>query len=142
MMFDSVGYAWRDISLELDTNNSPHISYYYCSGGVCGIKYARGTFVGIEESHTGVRIKGLKMKILPSISYGTINIEHSLKNEGAALIEIYDTSGAKKKSIKLTDWHPGHYQEILNLNDLASGIYFVVLKQNNEKVSKKFLLIR
>ncbi|MEO0127636.1 MAG: T9SS type A sorting domain-containing protein [candidate division WOR-3 bacterium] len=144
MMFDSVGYAWRDISLDLDTNNNPHLSYYYCPGGVCGIRYAKCTFVGVEENDAGYRMydTGLKMEILPSISYDVLNIEYDLKNWGGVSMEIYDITGARRKSIKLVNCHPGHHQKAMNLADLVSGVYFLVLKQGSEKVSKKFILMR
>ncbi len=37
---------------------------------------------------------------------------------------------------------PGFYKIALDTKNLLSGVYFVVLKQNNEQISKKFLLIR
>jgi len=37
---------------------------------------------------------------------------------------------------------PGYYQERIDTKDLPSGIYFVVLRQDNDKVSKKFLLVK
>jgi len=37
---------------------------------------------------------------------------------------------------------PGYYQEKIDTKDLPSGIYFVVLRQDNAKVSKKFLFVK
>lgn len=82
------------------------------------------------------------MQIFPNISYGVLNIQCNLKNKGDGEIEIYDATGTKRKSIKLANRQTGYHKEVLNLDGLASGIYFMVLKQNEEKVSKKFLLIR
>lgn len=143
-IWHDVGYVdtinSRVYKLAIDRNGCLHLAYAGFSTE--GLRYARGTFVGIEESHTGVRIQGLKMKIIPSISYGALNIEYSLKNEGAVMIEIYDISGAKRKSIKLAHCQPGHYQKTMNLADLASGVYFLVLKQHDVQASEKFLLTR
>ncbi len=62
--------------------------------------------------------------------------------QGDIHIAIYDVMGSIVKSISRTDLKPKYYRETIATNDLSCGIYFVVLKQNNEKVSKKFLLIK
>ncbi|MEO0183446.1 MAG: T9SS type A sorting domain-containing protein [candidate division WOR-3 bacterium] len=133
-------------SLSLDNHISPHLTYSFSpySGNYAGIKYAKGTFVGIEENDAGNRMcgTGLKMQIYPNISYGALNLEYSLKNEGVVMIEIYDVSGAKRKSTELANCLPGHYQKTLNLADLASGVYFIVLKQKKHRTERKFLLLK
>lgn len=63
------------------------------------------------------------------------------KNADDAEIIIYDIIGARRKSIKIENRLSGKYQKRINLAGLSSGVYFVVLEQNNEKVSKKFLLV-
>ncbi len=141
---DSHSVTHHTLSFSLDKNNEPHVVYFSDNGYAGKLKYAKGTFVGIEENDTGYRIHDaeLKIKVYPSISYGLLNIEYNLKNEGNAEIEIYDAIGTRRKLIKLTNCQLGHCEKIINLADLASGVYFVVLRQNNEKVSKKFLLIK
>ncbi|MGB9722103.1 MAG: T9SS type A sorting domain-containing protein [bacterium] len=130
-----------DVAFDLDANNQPNVCYPTSS---YGFKYAKGTFMDIKDNDTGYRIhdKGLRIKVHPNISYGYLTIEYSLRNTGDVEIEIYDVIGAKRKSIKFKNCQSGNYTKILNLSDLASGVYFVALKQNNEKVSKKFILMR
>lgn len=146
--FDDSLHPRGGISFALDRDGNPHIAYTcdYWNGSVniLALKYAKGNFVGIEENTAGYRIHdaGLRMQIFPNISYGVLNIQCNLKNKGDGEIEIYDATGTKRKSIKLANRQTGYHKEVLNLDGLASGIYFMVLKQNEEKVSKKFLLIR
>ena len=109
-----------------------------------GIKYAKGTFVGIEENDTRHRGQDTEfgLKVYPNICYGILNIEYTIARKSEVELAIYDVCGVRIKSIKQKNYLPGNYQKTLNLGALASGIYFVVLKQNNEQVSKKFLFIR
>lgn len=144
---------WHDGG-ELDTLNSvvyklvsdrnDRLHFTYVSGGLPRLKYAQSTSVGVEENYTKYGISGvrLKMEIFPSISYGVLNVEYDLKNWGGVTMEIYDIIGARRKSIKLVNCQPGHHQKAMNLADLVSGVYFLVLKQGSEKVSKKFILMR
>jgi len=37
---------------------------------------------------------------------------------------------------------PGFYQEKIETRNFASGIYFLVLRQDGEKIAKKFLIVR
>ncbi len=129
--------------LVIDRYGRLHLVYVWTGPGF-HIRYARGTFVGIEENDTGYRMheKGLKMDILPNISYGVLNIEYILKNKGEAEIIIYDAIGTRKKSTRLANCLPGHYKNKLSLDDLASGVYFVVLKQNENQASRKFLIAK
>lgn len=137
---DNTGYTLEDISFELDRFGKRHISYELD----WLLKYALGTFVGIAENDEGYWIQDTKcrLKILPSISYGILNIECTIPVQDVVDLAIYNAGGAKIKSIKQKNYLPGSYQQRINISDLASGIYFVVLKQNNEQVSRKFLLIK
>ncbi|HEC79448.1 MAG TPA: hypothetical protein ENI34_09985 [candidate division WOR-3 bacterium] len=36
----------------------------------------------------------------------------------------------------------GNYQKTISTKELESSIYFIVLKYNNQQISKKFLLIK
>ncbi|MGB9721888.1 MAG: T9SS type A sorting domain-containing protein [bacterium] len=141
---DPYSVTFHTVSFCLDNNDQPHVVYFSDNGYAGKLKYAKGTFVGIEENDAGFRIHdaGWRINIHPNISYGYLTIEYSLRNTGDVEIEIYDVIGAKRKSIKFKNCQSGNYTKILNLSDLASGVYFVVLKQNNEQVSKKFLLVK
>ncbi|MGB9722102.1 MAG: T9SS type A sorting domain-containing protein [bacterium] len=139
-----------DITLLLEREGKPCVSFRFSDWdrasqvNYYGVKYAKGTVVGIEDSGPGPLVldKEFKLKVHPNISYGRLTIEYNLQNKGDVEIGIYDVIGAKRKSIKFKNCQSGNYTKILNLSDLASGVYFVALKQNNEKVSKKFLLIK
>jgi len=143
---DTTCYSFdTDISLMLDADDQPHVSYKFekfDSQYVEGVKYAKGTFVGVEEYESGKTKKELELQIFPNPCPGLLNIEYVLQKPGVAEISIYDVTGARKKSIQHQVQPSGWYHEKFDARDLASGVYFIVLKQNNEKISKKFLLIK
>ncbi|MGB9722101.1 MAG: C25 family cysteine peptidase, partial [bacterium] len=78
---------------------------------------------------------------LPTLVKGSLTINYGVPVQGDVQLAIYDATGSVVKSINRTHLKPEYYREIINTEDLSCGIYFVVLKQNNEKVSRKFLLI-
>lgn len=101
-----------------------------------------GNVYGIEERNFGFEIESVELRIYPSVVRNSINIEWTLKKPACIELSIYDATGSKVKTIKETDIPIYHYKEFIDLHDLACGVYFMVLKQNNEEVSKKFILIK
>jgi hypothetical protein len=118
-----------DLNLVFDSNNRPHISYKFVridGRDIVGLKYAKGTFVGVEEYESGKIEKELELQVFPNPTTRRVNIQYTISVQSDIELIIYDV------------W----YQEKLDTRNLPSGVYFIVLKQGNEKVSKKFLLIR
>ncbi|MGB9721889.1 MAG: T9SS type A sorting domain-containing protein, partial [bacterium] len=79
---------------------------------------------------------------LSTIIRSSITIIYGTPEQGALSIDIYDATGSKVKTIMHPDLSPGCHRESVDAKGLASGVYFVVLKQNKGQASKKFLLIR
>jgi hypothetical protein len=38
--------------------------------------------------------------------------------------------------------HPGYYEERIDTRDLANGVYFVVLRQSNDNVTRKCVVLK
>ncbi|MEO0127635.1 MAG: hypothetical protein ABIL44_07795 [candidate division WOR-3 bacterium] len=125
---------------------------YIITGYTCDTLFYRSLYLiktdslcnvyGIGEK-TFVKVNQREgLKISSSLVREFLNIEYSLKKEGWVELSVYGATGSTAKVIKKGELSPGDYQEKIYLGSLASGVYFVVLKQNNENVSKKFLLIK
>jgi hypothetical protein len=69
-------------------------------------------------------------------------ITFGIPREGDITITLYDITGSRAKVIKRENLLPGYYQEKIDVTRLSSGIYFIVLRQANERVSRKCLLIK
>lgn len=80
---------------------------------------------------------------MPTILKNTnVLIKFSIPNEGDVSLSIYDATGARARIINLPNLTSGHHKTKIEAKDLSNGVYFVVLQQNNLKVSKKFILVR
>ncbi|MEO0123961.1 MAG: T9SS type A sorting domain-containing protein [candidate division WOR-3 bacterium] len=140
----SDGVFTCDLGLEMDKYNTIH-AVYSCDSFITGFfKHAWRGLVGIEEVGTRYTMQdaGLNMKVYPSVSYGLLSIEYNLRNGCDAELIVYDITGATRKSIKIGESESGNYRKILNLTNLSGGIYFLVIRQNNKQVSKKFILVK
>ena len=136
-----------NLNLAFDRKDQPHISYKFYqtdidTQSIFGLKYAKGTFVGVEEYKSGKFKKELELQIFPNPTQNSLNIRYVVSKQNTVEISIYDVTGAKEKSIQHEAQPFGWYQEKLDTKELVSGVYFIVLRQGNEKVSKKFLFIK
>lgn len=139
---DEVSFC--DLGLEIDKYNIIH-AVYSCDSFMTGFfKHAWRGLVGINETYSEDRMHktGCRLEVFPNLSRSLLNIKYAPKNEGAAEIIIYDVIGVRRKSMMLQNCLLGSYQKRIDVGDIPSGIYFLVLKQNNEQVSRKFLLIK
>ncbi|MGQ9535230.1 MAG: T9SS type A sorting domain-containing protein [bacterium] len=134
----------KEVSLILDSTGHPNVSYRTLENGMCYMKYSRGTFVGIEEKNTeSTKLDtGLKMEIYPSVVHSVLNVDYMIPKPGDVEVIVYDVTGSVMKSKILLHQHTGYYKEVINSEGLSNGIYFLILKQNDEQVARKFLLIK
>lgn len=79
---------------------------------------------------------------LTTISRDNLIINYSIPVYGDAFLYIYDVTGSMVWVISQENLQPGFYKMTVDTKGFSCGVYFVVLKQNNEKVSKKFLLVK
>ncbi len=139
---DPYVFSYRSVSLCLDDNSEPHVAYIGSISNYNKMKYAKGTFVAVEEASSKMPEPRYALQVYPNPCPGLLNIEYVLQKPGVAEISIYDVTGARKQLIQHEAQPSGWYQEKIDTKEFASGVYFIVLRQGNDKVSKKFLLIR
>ena len=128
-----------DISFALGNNDRPHVCY---PAADIYFKYAKGTFVGVDETSGMLPGARFELQVYPNPSRGIANIAYTLLEHSEIALSIYDVAGVMVEQIKQGYLGPGYYQEKIDTGNLSSGVYFIVLKQDNKKVSKKFLLIK
>ncbi len=95
-----------------------------------------------EGKRSEIKEASIGFNIYPNISSGLLNVEWIQGFQGGIELTIYDVCGKRVKSITERNCPIGNCKKTLNISDLASGIYFIVLKQNDKQVSKKFAIIR
>jgi hypothetical protein len=145
---DSTMDNMGDISLALDNVDQPHVFFRFSDwdsvGQVnfCGIKYAKGTFTGVEETSSMLPGARFELRVYPNPSRGTAKIAYDLHKHSEIALSIYDVAGVMVEQIKQGYLGPGYYREEVNTKYLSSGVYFIVLKQDNDKVTRKFLVVK
>ncbi|HEC79056.1 MAG TPA: T9SS type A sorting domain-containing protein [candidate division WOR-3 bacterium] len=129
--------AMGNVCLKLNGNSNPHVSY---DGGL--LNYAWGSFAGVVEKQLSPRNKKCRIRVFPNISSGVLNTEYTLPVKTKIELSLYDIYGAKIKIFENSISLPGSYQKMIDISSFSNGVYFIVLKQNNEQVARKFLLIK
>ena len=141
---DPDAMTYRSVSFCLDGNDNPYVAYMTSGPGNCyRLKYAKGTFTGIAENKkSNPKPKEYRLRVYPDIISCYLNIEYTLLMKGKIELALYDIAGIRVKMIEQGFYLPGDYQKMVEIGNLAGGVYFIVLKQNDKQVSEKFLLIR
>ena len=121
-------------------NSGNNYLQYRPSETYCQVLIAPGgnQSVGSEEVlPTQLTIKGLSTIVNQKlvISYGT-------PEQGDILLSIYDVVGVKVRWGSESNISPGYHNKTINITDMANGVYFIVLEQNNKQIMRKFLLVR
>ena len=69
-------------------------------------------------------------------------IKYALPKEGLVSLKIYDITGQEIKTLINENEQPGIYNVTFNASDLASGVYFYVLKEAEFSQTRKLLLLK
>jgi hypothetical protein len=69
-------------------------------------------------------------------------IKFGVPAEGDVYLSVYDVTGVCVTTINCGVLAPGYYERIVDLRNMASGIYFALLEQSNDKESSKFIILR
>ena len=70
-------------------------------------------------------------------------IGYEIPRKSMITINVYNTLGQLVKTLVNTEQNAGYYSIAVNMEDLASGVYFYSLKTDNNLLdTKKFILIK
>jgi len=69
-------------------------------------------------------------------------LTYGISMQGDVSITIYDATGSKVKSMVCLDLQSGYYEEFMDVRKFSCGVYFLELKQNEKKVSRKLLVVK
>ncbi len=68
------------------------------------------------------------IELSPNPAEGTVNVDYKLIENGLTRIFITNNFGKVVKTILNEDISKGKYSEVVNLKDLSSGLYFIMLR--------------
>ncbi len=99
--------------------------------------------IQVQAACNGVSIKEQNLEeiftISPNPNSGFINLQFTIYEQGFTIIDLFDVSGVKVKSIINEIRTPGTYEMEIDLNDIPVGIYFCTLKTNKGIQTKKII---
>jgi hypothetical protein len=114
---------------------------YLPSQTICRVLDDRGG--GCQSSGSGEMVPvALCITEMPTISSNNCVIKFGVPHKKDITISVYDATGSRVELVKRKNIPEGYYQERLDTKAFANGIYFLVLKQGNDMVNRKFLVIR
>jgi hypothetical protein len=113
---------------------------YRPSQTTCLVEYGPGG--GQSAGSNTIVPEHLCITWMPTLFKERTTIKYGIPVKNKIDLAVYNILGARVRTIKHEELIPGYYEDRINIRDLSSGVYFIVLRQNDEKVSKKFLLIK
>jgi spore coat protein CotH/photosystem II stability/assembly factor-like uncharacterized protein len=96
----------------------------------------------IQEDKSNIPEKFVLHQNYPNPFNSATVISFEIPNPGWVAIEIYDVLGRKVKTLYSGHTEPGHYQVHFDAKDIASGVYFYVLRAEKTLIAKKMVLIK
>ncbi len=79
---------------------------------------------------------------MPTFCSKMLLMKYGIPIANAIDLVIYDIAGSRILMKKIGSLRPGYYEERIDLADLSNGVYYMVIRQGKEKVTKKFLVVR
>ncbi len=96
---------------------------------------------GIEEDKK-LEIKTTKLEISPNPFIHSTTISYYLSAKSKVSLEIYDIGGRKIDELVKEIKSPGEYTVYWKTDNISGGIYFCILKSENEQLVKKFIVMK
>jgi len=93
---------------------------------------------GIKENTNFIS----QLNVFPNPASDITNISYSLSQAKTISIELVDIRGAVIKQLYEQNDAPGFHSQILNLQGVASGVYFIKTSANQQKISQKLITVQ
>jgi hypothetical protein len=97
---------------------------------------------GVEETSNKSLKRRLNLKVAPQPTKNSFLLEYNITNNSILALDILDTLGRIKKTIKKEQAKIGSYQLNIDISDLSAGVYFVRLQQDNEQVVERIVVVK
>ncbi len=113
---------------------------YWLQGAIInGVKFGTITDVSNKRITTPFNFK---IEAYPNPFNSTVTLNVSLPTSGLISVSIYNILGQKIKAIFENYKSAGNYSLKYNADNLNSGVYFILLKQNQMITTQKIILLK
>ena len=107
--------------------------------GVANVKNVEGASGKIIEQDLNTSISNVQL--FPNPTKGQLNISAKISTDGPVALSIIDMQGREVMGFPKINTVGNYFQEILNVTELNSGIYFFQLKNGHEVKTGRFIKI-
>ena len=114
----------------------------YVSDGISIGIYRFTDPAGVNDPATSIPIKFSLSPVYPNPFNSTTTIEYTLPHASEITLSLYNLSGRKVKTLVNGRMQAGVHQTILDVGDMASGLYFVKLAEVGQSVTQKIMLVK
>jgi hypothetical protein len=119
-------------------NADNNYNQYRPSQSTCQVVGGGG---GQSSGEEVIKPSSLYLADVPILAQQGLTLDYGIPITGEIIVSLYDETGALVKTIIKTKKQAGYHKQIISTDNLANGIYFVVLEQNQQSISKKLLII-
>ncbi len=114
-------------------------SYYLQGAIINGI--TMGTIVGVEKEDNTIP-NNFSLRAYPNPFNSLTTLEINLPITGLTELSVYNILGQRITTLIDEQKTPGNHKIKFNANHLSSGVYFVLLKQNELVTKQKIILLK
>ncbi len=93
---------------------------------------------GVKEINSSVS----QISVFPNPATDITTISYYLKQNQTIKIDLISINGTVVKQLYNQEETPGFHSQILNLQGVASGVYFIKTSANQQKVSQKLITVQ
>jgi hypothetical protein len=98
---------------------------------------------GQSASSNTVVPEHLCITLMPTLVKDEAKIKYGVPEKDDVVgLTVYNVLGAQVRALRNEQLVPGYYEDRFDVGDLPNGVYFIVLRQGEDKVTQKFLLVR
>lgn len=130
--------------------------FYVCANAVNGngntsgdmpIPYSYTVSEGAAPTPTGVGIPKVNaspasdVMVFPNPSNGLTSLSYTLKKSTFVSAELLDLSGKTVKMLYAENQLPGQHAHLLDLTQVAPGVYFIKASADGEKIAQKLITV-
>ncbi|MFH0734858.1 MAG: T9SS type A sorting domain-containing protein [bacterium] len=131
-VFPEINYGTSNIKLTIGNLSNTTEFFNYNINTIAKV-------VSVENGNTGVGLYNLEQNY-PNPFNPSTNINYYLSQSGFVTLEIYDVLGNKISTLVNEYQSVGSFNVSFTNNNIASGVYYYKLSQNNKFITKKMIL--
>ena len=139
------GDNWQEININIKKSNDDieQVIYPKASTAICitssNIYIKNDLVVGVGHNQI---VKNNDIKAYPNPANDMVNIEYSVKAKSNVNIKVIDVLGREIKILKTGTVNQGTINLQWNTEGYKSGIYYIILDDGINKISKKVVVIK